>query len=61
MQFKGCQFQFIPINDPPFKKGLHVFEPSDKESRIKLTFSESVSLLLKTRLMTLRPLSRVIL
>ena len=31
----------------------HVFWPYDTERRIKLTFSESVSLSLKTRLMTL--------
>ena len=35
----------MPINE------LHVFLPSDTESRIKLTLSESVSLSLKTRLM----------
>ena len=32
---------------------LHVFWPLDIEGRIKLTFSEVVSLFLKTRLMTL--------
>ena len=42
---------YIPINDTPFE--LHVFWPSDTEYRIKLTFSESVSLSHKTRLMTL--------
>ena len=33
---------YIPINDTPFD--LSVFWPSDTERRIKLTFSESVSL-----------------
>ena len=41
----------IPINDTPFEP--HVFWPSDIAGRIKLTFCESVSLSLKTRLMTL--------
>ena len=41
----------ILINDTPFE--LHVFWPSATESHIKLTFSESVSPSLKTRLMTL--------
>ena len=39
------------MNATPFE--LHVFWPSDTEHRIKLTFSESVSLSLKMRLMTL--------
>ena len=38
--------RYIPINDTPF--GLHVFWLSYTESRIKLTFSESVSLSHKT-------------
>ena len=42
---------YIPINDTPIE--LHVFWPSDTERRIKLTFSESVSVSLKTRLMKL--------
>ena len=42
-------FYYIPINDTP----LTVFWTSDAESHIKLTFSESVSLSLKTKLMTL--------
>ena len=41
----------IPINDAPFE--LHVFWPSGTERRIQLTFSESVSLSLKTRLLGL--------
>ena len=41
----------IPINDTAFE--VHVFLPSDTERHIKLTFFESVSLSLKTRLMTL--------
>ena len=45
------KFYYIPISDTPFE--LHAFWPFDRESRIKLTFSESVSLSLKTRLMTL--------
>ena len=42
---------YIPINDTPFE--LHVFWASDIEGRIKLRFSESVSLSLKMMLMTL--------
>ena len=40
-----------PINDTPFE--LHIFQPSDAEHIIKLTFSESISLSLETRLMML--------
>ena len=42
---------YIPINDMPFQ--LNVFWPSDTEHCHKLTFSESVSLSRKTRLMAL--------
>ena len=41
----------IPINDIPFE--LDVFWTSDTECHIKLTFSKSVALPFKTRLMTL--------
>ena len=40
-----------PIYDTPFE--LHLFWSSDTERRIKLMFSESVSLSFKTRLLTL--------
>ena len=42
---------YIPINTTPFE--LHVFRSSDTENHIKLTSSESLSLFLKMRLMTL--------
>ena len=42
---------YILINDIPFK--LLDFWPTNTERRIKLTFSESVSLSLKTRSMML--------
>ena len=42
---------YIPVYDTPFQ--LHIFWPSGTERRSKLTFSESISLSLKTRLMTL--------
>ena len=42
---------YISISDTFFE--LHLFWPSDTERCIKLTFSESVSLSLKTRLMVL--------
>ena len=42
---------YIPINDTPFE--LQVFWPSDIELLIKVTFSKSVSLSLKTRPMML--------
>ena len=42
---------YILISDIPFE--LHIFGPSDTEHPIKLMFSESISLSLKTRLMTL--------
>ena len=44
--------EYKPINDTPFE--LHVFWSPDTERRIKLTFSEFVSLSLKTRLMTVK-------
>ena len=44
--------EYKPINDTPFE--LHVFWTPDTERRIKLTFSEFVSLSLKTRLMTVK-------
>ena len=42
-------FHYIPSNVTPFE--LNVFWPSDTENCIKLTFTESVSLALKMRLM----------
>ena len=39
------------MNNTPLE--LHVFWPSDTEHHIKLTFSESISLSFKTKLMTL--------
>ena len=44
-------YYYIPMNDTSIE--LHVFCPSDTERRIKMMFSESVSLSLKTRLMAL--------
>ena len=43
-------FYYISIYETSFE--LHIFWPSDTESRIKLTFSESALLSLKMRLMT---------
>ena len=47
----GTLLYYILTNDTPIE--LHIFWQSDTECRIRLTFSESVSLSLKTRLMTL--------
>ena len=49
-------FHYIPINVTPFE--LTVFWPSDIEHSIKLTFTESVSLSLKMRLMMLLNISQ---
>ena len=51
MSQKQPFYYYFPINYTTLE--LHVFLPSDTEHLIKLTFSESVSLALKTRLMTL--------
>ena len=48
---KNNQNYYMLINDTPFE--LHVFWPSDIQRRIKLTFSDYVSLSLNTRLMPL--------
>ena len=47
----SSEFYYIPINNTPVE--MHVFWPYDTERRIKLTFSEFVTLSLKTKLMTL--------
>ena len=46
-------FFYTPINDTPFELPVHAFWPSDIERLIKLTFSESISLPLKIKPMTL--------